>query len=284
MKKIYYYNVLFIILVSIPSYSQIKGKVIDKLDNKPVSYANIIIKGKNFGTVSNEIGEFYLSDKQFEKNDTLVISHLNYETKYIFNFNENSDFELTQKAEELREIIITDKHRKIKEKTVGTKTESGKVILYFVSYSLGGEVGKRINVPKNTIFDLNNVSFMIYDFGFKKANLRVNFYRINNDYVDKQNCNTMENIIEINQSGLVTIDLSNQNLSFDSDFITSIELLNYEIDPNVPKEKRVIDFSSTVFSGPFYNRTNIHLKWDEIKEKFNIGLGINLSVEIYKND
>lgn len=284
MKKRYYYNVLFTILISIPSYSQIKGKIIDKLDNNPVSYANIIIKGKNFGTVSNENGEFYLNDKQFEKNDTLVFSHLNYETKYIFNFKENSDFELTQKEEKLREITITDKHRKIKEKTVGTKTESGKVILYFVSYSLGGEVGKRINVPKKTTFDLNNVSFFIYDFGFKKANLRVNFYRINNDYVDIQNCNTTENIIEINQSGLVTLDLSNQNLSFDSDFITSIELLNYEIDPKVPKEKRVIDFSSTVFSGPFYNRTNIHLKWNEIKEKFNIGLGINLSVESYKND
>ena len=282
MKNRYYFTLLF--LISFPSYSQIKGKIIDTLDKNPVSYANITINGKTFGTVSNENGEFFLNTKQFNKNDTLAISHLNYETKYIFDFKENFEFELIQKEERLNEVIITNKHRKTKEKIVGTKTNSGKVILYFVSYNLGGEVGKRIKVPKKTTFDLNNVSFMIYDFGFKEANLRVNFYKINKDFVDKQNCNTTENIIKIKQSGLVTIDLTNQNLSFDSDFITSIELLSFEIDPKITKKKRVIDFSSTVFSGPFYNRNNIHLNWKETKTKFNIGLGLSLSVDKFRND
>lgn len=284
MKNIYYYSLLFLILISFPSYSQIRGKLIDKFDSNPVSFANITIKGKTFGTVSNEFGEFFFNKKQYNKNDTLVISHLNYKTEYIFDILENFELKLLQKEEKLKEVIITNKRKKIKEKIVGTKVKSGKVILYFVSYSLGSEVGKLINVPKNTTFDLKNISFMIYDFGFKKAYLRVNFYKIQNDVVNKENCNTKENIIEIKQSGLITIDLSNQNLSFDSDFIASIELLNFEVNQKKPKEKRVIDFSSTVFSGPFYNRNNIHLNWNKTKARFNIGLGINLLVDRSKND
>ena len=180
--------------------------------------------------------------------------------------------------------MITNKPKKIKEQIVGTKTKSGNVVLYFVSYGLGGEVGKLIEVKKNTNYDLKNVSFMIYDFGFKKANLRVNFYKTYNGNIEKDNCNTNENIITINQKGLVTIDLSNQNLSFNSDFLVSIELLSFEVDQKIPKKKRRIDISSTVFSGPFYDRKNIHLNWIKNKEKFNLGLGINLLVDGYKND
>ena len=278
------YFILIIILISFSSYSQIRGKIIDKLEREPIPFANITIKGKTFGTVSNEFGEFYFDEKQISENDTLSISHLNYESFSIFNFKKNFEIELSQKEERLNEIVITNKPKKVKERIVGTKTKSGNVILYFVSYSLGGEIGKLIKVKKNTTYGLKNVSFMIYDFGFKNASLRVNFYKTHNGNIEKENCNTNENIITINQKGIVTIDLKNQNLTFNSNFLVSIELLSYEIDQNIPKEKRIIDFSSTVFSGPFYDRNNIHLNWNKTKEKFNIGLGINLLVDSYKND
>lgn len=277
--------ILFILcLISFFSYSQIKGKIVDKLEQKPISYANITIKGKSFGTVSNENGDFFINKRYYQPNDTLRISHLNYRTEYFFNLNEKPQIELTQKEQILNEVLISTKKKKIKEKIVGTKTKSGNVILYFQTYNLGSEVGKLINVKKNKTYDLKNVSFMIYDFGLKKARLRVNFYKFKDNIVEVENSNTNENIVEIKEKGLVTIDLSNQNLSFDSDFVVAIELLNYEIDRNIPKENRIIDFSSTVFSGPFFNRKNIHLKWNKIKEKFNIGLGINLLVESYNKE
>ena len=220
------YFLLLIFLVSFSSYSQIRGKIIDKFDREPIPFANITIKGKIFGTVSNEFGEFYINEKQISENDTLSITHLNYESISVFNLKKNIEIELSEKEEKLNEIVISNKPKKIKEHIVGTKTKSGNVILYFVAYSLGGEIGKLIEVNKNTNYDLKNVSFMIYDFGFKKANLRVNFYKTYNGNIEKDNCNTIENIITINQKGLVTIDLSNQNLSFNSDwYLYFFELL-----------------------------------------------------------
>ena len=80
---------------------------------------------------------------------------------------------------------------------------------------------------------------------------------------------------------MVKIDLSSQYLSFDNDFLVSIEWIDFEDKVNIQKEDKAIMFSSTVFSGPFIRRDNINLKWIKKKVKYNIGLGIHLKVEQY---
>jgi hypothetical protein len=46
--------------------------------------------------------------------------------------------------------------RKVKEKIVGTKTETESLLIYFTSNSLGTEIGKIISVKKNKVYDLKN--------------------------------------------------------------------------------------------------------------------------------
>jgi hypothetical protein len=62
------------------SQTKVSGVVLDK-KNQPISYANIVFKGSNEGTVSDENGKFYLeSTKNYT---TIVVAFVGYTTKDI---------------------------------------------------------------------------------------------------------------------------------------------------------------------------------------------------------
>jgi hypothetical protein len=83
--------------------------------------------------------------------------------------------QLNAKVENLKEVIVSNK-RKVKEKIVGTKTETESLLIYFTSNSLGTEIGKIISV-KRKVYDLKNVQFNP-ELGYKSATFRINFYTI----------------------------------------------------------------------------------------------------------
>lgn len=80
---------------------------------------------------------------------------------------------------------------------------------------------------------------------------------------------------------MIKFDLSNQYLSFENDFLVSIEWIHFENNEKIEIENKKIMFSSTIFSGPFIWRNNVNLKWNSKKIQFNTGLGIHLKVEQY---
>ncbi|GAA4043824.1 DUF5686 and carboxypeptidase-like regulatory domain-containing protein [Flavobacterium chungnamense] len=81
LKKISFSIVLFLLFSSfVFSQTKVSGVVIDK-KNQPVSYANIVFKGSNEGTVSDENGKFYLeSTKNYT---TLVVAFVGFTTKDV---------------------------------------------------------------------------------------------------------------------------------------------------------------------------------------------------------
>ncbi|EAR12623.1 hypothetical protein PI23P_08355 [Polaribacter irgensii 23-P] len=62
---------------------------------------------------------------------------------------------------------------------------------------------------------------------------------------------------------MAKFDLSNQHLIFENDFLASIEWVDFRNHETIKKEDKVIDFSSTVFSGPYISRDNVNLKWND---------------------
>ena len=92
--------------------TQIKHKIISGIinsNNNPLPYANIGIKGKTKGTVSNLEGKFSLTLSENENKDTLVISYLGFENKEIPVKNLNDDFlkiTLIRDFISLQEIVI----------------------------------------------------------------------------------------------------------------------------------------------------------------------------------
>ncbi len=59
-------------------YNTYRGKVVDKLNNSPLAYADIMVEGENTSTVSNSHGEFVIKISKESKAENIVISHLGY--------------------------------------------------------------------------------------------------------------------------------------------------------------------------------------------------------------
>ena len=70
------------ILSAFCAFSQsIVGTVVDSETKQPLMYANISVKGKNIGTITDSIGRFEILRKNLSKSDTLVFSYLGYLVK-----------------------------------------------------------------------------------------------------------------------------------------------------------------------------------------------------------
>ena len=107
-------NLLVIILLTITTcygqeFTEIKGKVIDRESKAILPYANIYIKDRSIGTISNQEGEFSFKIPDAARNDTLIISYLGYENyKRIISQINDMVFYLTPSPIGLNEIIVSD--------------------------------------------------------------------------------------------------------------------------------------------------------------------------------
>jgi hypothetical protein len=80
MLKKLYFSIIILFSSLVFSQTKVSGVVVDK-KNQPVSYANIVFKGSNEGTVSDENGKFYLeSTKNYT---TLVVAFVGFTTKDV---------------------------------------------------------------------------------------------------------------------------------------------------------------------------------------------------------
>lgn len=263
-------------------YSQIIGKCVDNY-GKGIPYVNISIKDKSIGTVSNSSGDFFIENSSINEKDSLIFSHLNFERK-TKGIPLNTDvIQLDSKVHSLKEVVVSSKKRKYKEKIVGTQTTNENIVTCFKSNNLGTEIGKIINVKKNKTYDLKSVQFNIPVFEYKSATFRINFYTITNNTINLIKENGIDNVIKITKSGMVKFDLSDQYLSFENDFLVAIEWIDFENNGNIENEFNAIKFSSTVFSGPYVSRANVNLEWENIKLVLNLGVGIHLKVNEYSN-
>lgn len=264
------------------SYSQITGKCIDDNGNG-IPYVNISIKGQPIGTVSNTAGSFSINNSSINEKDSLIFSHVNFEKKTIEIPLITRIIQLESKIENLKEVVVSRKKRKFKEKIVGTKTVNENIVTYFTSKNLGTEIGKIITVKKNKIYSLKTVQFNIADFQHKSATFRINFYNITDETIHQLKVNGKDNVIKITEGGMIKYDLSDQDLSFENNFLVAIEWIDFENFGNIENESHIIKFSSTVYSGPYVSRDNVNLEWGNEKLPLNIGVGIHLKVNEYSN-
>jgi len=66
-----------------PAIIQLSGKVIDKGTNTGLSYTNLKLKNKRFGSACNEMGNFLLDIDSASLNDTIQISRIGYKPQEI---------------------------------------------------------------------------------------------------------------------------------------------------------------------------------------------------------
>lgn len=79
-KTLTFYLLLFSVTVSA---QRLTGRVLEEGVEAPIPYATIYIQGSTRGTVSNPEGEFRVDISGTKNSDTLIISHIGFETKPI---------------------------------------------------------------------------------------------------------------------------------------------------------------------------------------------------------
>ncbi|MFM7855223.1 MAG: carboxypeptidase-like regulatory domain-containing protein, partial [Flammeovirgaceae bacterium] len=96
----------------------VKGSVIDKRSKDRIPYANISVKGKSIGTVSNSTGEFESHIPSEFAADSMYVSHIGYKTlKFNVGWlskNRMDQFALEEDAVLLGEIVVSSDMGKVK--------------------------------------------------------------------------------------------------------------------------------------------------------------------------
>ncbi len=115
-KKIFFLFYIFINqFLFAQNYNHIKGIVKDKKTKEILAFANITLKNKNIGTMSNEKGEFSFNMGKWSLSDTFCISFMGYETLKIpvkrieLNNNQLNTYFLNSKYISLNSITVLDK-------------------------------------------------------------------------------------------------------------------------------------------------------------------------------
>jgi len=271
---------LFFVIINVSfCISQIKGHCKDE-SGKPIPYANIGIENTSYGTVSDKEGDFIIDSKFLSENNTIIISCLGYRTKTII-VTKKAEIEITLEPNvyELKEVTIG--FPKYKNKKIGNNLLSRNVVVAFSSHNLGAEVGKFIKISKGKSYIVEKIHFNISEMGYKKGVFRINFYNATDEKnIDNERINTKDIIMEVSNIGDVDVDVTEENLIFSNSFLISIECVEYfEKTPIVSVENKNIYFSSNVFCGPVYYRSNKITKWTPTKSKYNLCLGIQLFVK-----
>ncbi|MBL4746664.1 MAG: erythromycin esterase family protein [Flavobacteriaceae bacterium] len=89
--------------------NSISGYIKDIATKNPIEFVNILIKGTNLGTISNEKGYFELILPFNIKDKSIIISSMGYKSKtFLFN-NLPYKIELSNEAIELKEVVIGKK-------------------------------------------------------------------------------------------------------------------------------------------------------------------------------
>jgi hypothetical protein len=211
-------------------YSQIelKGTVLSEIENKPVGFASIGVKGKRAGIVADASGHFKLMLPEFIKqSDTIIISSIGYQSKRItvHQAQQNSEFYLQGIPKELTNVTHISF---IKESILGNSSMSGAMFRAWYDYKTGGEIGKIISVPENQ-YKIDRIRFKV-DNKCDTCWMRLHIRKVVNNQPGeellKQNIIFPVTSYSLKDSG-PEIDLSDYNIVL-SDFtiFVSLEVIN----------------------------------------------------------
>lgn len=213
--------VFALLLIPLVSFSQIiKGKIVDKVTNEPLIYANVALLSKNRGATSDELGEYQFHiDKDTQ--DSILVSYMGYKSfKFsLQGFTENKiyvkDIYLESDVSEIDEIIIDVKKaryssihtigaRKKKKFVKGTQFGAETCLCVKNQKYTKGKVNELIFFTKNRI----NTQFKtlptyyrlkFYEFKYGKPGKLLSY----DDILVKPKFNTKQNKIDLRKSQIL---------------------------------------------------------------------------------
>jgi len=258
-----------IVLFSFKAYSQnnpiqIKGKIVS--EENPIAFVNIGIVNKNIGTVADESGLFEITIPAEFIYEQLRFSCIGFETEeysvaaFIKSHPTNPVvLKMREKAMLLEPVVI--KSGKSKTVTLGSKSESKKLDAGFPSSKyLGSEIGSKFNVKekKGTVAFLEEFSFFVLsNVQDDTVVMRLNIYELDDHELPANKLISKDVILTIpNKSGWVVTDLMPYSIYTTSDFVITLEWINYNT-----KNTRIRFASTFPYTGKLYFKLTSHGKW-----------------------
>jgi hypothetical protein len=213
----------------------LNGVIVDAENKLPLSYANIGILNKSFGTVSDTTGNFSLSVNAENSMDTLQISLVGYQTVKLVvrDFAEKLNgkpIELQVRAYVLDAVEISIK-KEVPE--IAGRNKAGGFIQFAMhpkkEIVLGTEIGMRFKAATYPAF-LKDFSWFFSVNNFKKIKFRINIYSLKNNMPDTLllNKDVFVDVVDY-KSGWNKVDLTPYNVIVSTDFVISIQWLEHDI-------------------------------------------------------
>ncbi|SKB29599.1 carboxypeptidase-like regulatory domain-containing protein [Daejeonella lutea] len=244
-----------------------EGTIKESSTNKPLSYVNIGVIGKNVGTVSDDEGKFKLTIPSSYSNETVRVSMigygtLNYKVSEFAKVISDQQIVMRPSMYELPAVVVSNK--KLKEKILGNTTESQTTTAGFTSNKLGNELGIVIKIKKSPTF-IKSFQASVVSKDNNPVKLRLNFYNVKDGLPDKliQDKNII--VSAPVQNGKLVVDLQQYNIVAEDDFFVSLEWIEND-------SGRIV-FSSSILKGAIIARETSQGAWEKVG-MFGIGFTV----------
>jgi len=204
----------------------ISGKITD-LKGNPLPYVNIGIKGGKTGTVSNSDGLYTLSIPDQLLKDSVTFSCIGFQEQSFIGSDlskkNNTQIKLIEKVALLNEVKISNTKRKIRKLGITGRTPMISIPTSSLRSTDIFEQARLIHL-KSPAKILNANIFLISD-DEREVTIRVNFYGFKDGLPSGRLIE--KNIIKqkVLKKGWLSIDLSNDDIYIDDDFVVSFEYL-----------------------------------------------------------
>lgn len=223
--------ILLLLLVLFPEVlvgQSHEGKVLSSRTNSGIGFVNVIITGRNIGTVADISGRFSIDLDNKDDNDSLRFSMIGYESKSIvisqFRTDSLKIVYLDPVLYNLQEVIVMEHRHKLREVQIGTPVYTNILRSGFAYNDLGSELGIKDHVKGVVrLRDMHlNVAVCTYD----SVTYRLNIYK-SDDGVDYKNILTSPVYISFSGdqvSEVLTFDLTEYSIVVEGDILVTLEL------------------------------------------------------------
>lgn len=248
---------LFVIITSVFSQQKyIQGKVKNIENKKSLAYVNIGIVDKNFGTTSNEYGEFELNIPNKFIEDSLTFSYVGFNTltvsiKDLLN-EKNIEIDLLENMNSLDEVILISKKPKIKK--IGIRTHNP-LLQGSISSKDGKDIiefGQIIKLKNRASHIISAHLYLNYLKNIDSALVRINFYNRENGKPGKRIIQKKLNL----KKGWIDINLEENEIYLEEDFF-----ITYEILPNKKRSEYLISYGGKLGGTNGFMRMNSQGIW-----------------------
>ena len=277
LKSTMHFKIVFLFLASFLSattYGQVfKGKIVDEQKSVALPYANIGVRGKSIGGITDEKGNFSIDLSQANPNDSVVISYLGYRSKSFVKHEISPGFQqikLTPFPYQLDEVVARGKREII---IIGNKDHSQRYTGWGDYSSSKGRLRGLAIEPDEVPLQLSRFVMRLHDNTFDSVRIRLHILPLKTSAFTGTDSELLKENLFVtckkNQKW-VYIDLKPYNIILTAGVVVAAEWVDSWAATNPASgESNLLTISTAGKEGYFYLRKTPEEPFTVTREKFS---------------